>query len=286
MKKTSILTAALMLLVSIPALSQNNVSRKISFEVGGGSAGQLSKVNGEQGSAYYSTSGSSANLRINYHLDNNWGLYLEASYQEASFSEADYFGALNKADGGKYRYGLYNSWYSTLYQGQNNFMLGGFYRLPLKRFTLMPRVSIGLAIPVTMDFEYQRINKNGEEGPEYFSIHSPIVVADDYLIDSNEAAVSEKLLQFGASLQVNYEAFKHFYVFVEPGLTYSPFKISMVTEHYSSKKYSEPSNWAEAVGQPSYGQKWVKDPDSKSSTLEKRNFASFYYFNFGLGIRF
>ena len=285
MKKTFLLSAA-MLLVGIPVFSQNDISGKISLETGGGWAGQVLKVQGEQGSDLFTATGSSTCLRMNYHINNNWGLSLEMNYQWASFSEADYFGALNVADGGRYKYGLYEWWNSYLSQSQSNLMLGGFYRVQHKRFTLVPRVSIGISFPSTMNFEYKRISKSGDSGPEYFYIHSPKVEVNDFLINSYEEYQEERLLQFGASCQLTYKVFKRLYAYVEPGLNYSPFKLSVVCDHYESKRYSEPSNWVEAVDQGAYEQSLIKDEASKSSTLKKRSFAPFFYVNFGVGISF
>ena len=276
----------MMLVISIPAFSQNDVSGKVSIEIGGGFASQISKVRGEQGSDCFAANGSSSCFRINYHINNNWGVSLETNYQIASFSQADYFGALNAADGGKYKYGLYQWYYSSLSQSQSNLMLGGFYRLQFNRFSLMPRVSIGINYPLTQTIEYQRISRSGDSGPEYFYIHPKTVEANDYLINSYEEYTEGKLLQFGASCQIQYQVFKHLYVYAEPGLNFSPFKLNVVTDHYDSKKYSEPSNWAEAVGQGSYAQPWIKDEASKSSTIEKRSFGPFFYVNFGVGFRF
>ena len=165
-------------------------------------------------------------------------------------------------------------------------MLGGFYRLQFNRFSLMPRVSIGINYPVTQTIEYQRISRSGDSGPEYFYIHSPKVEVNDFLINSYEEYKEERLLQFGASCQLTYKVFKHLYAYVEPGLNYSPFKLSEVCDHYESKRYSEPSNWVEAVDQGAYEQSLIKDEASKSSTLEKRSFAPFFYVNFGVGIIF
>lgn len=286
MDKRIFFSSVLALLICMPAFSEDDIAGKLSFEAAAGSTAQILSVKGDNASAIFPASGAGLCLRVNYHLNNSWGLFLQFDYHEASFSDADYFGALNQADGEKYKYGLYNSWNTQMNQDQSNFLIGGFYRLKLDRFAFVPRLSVGIGIPDTMDLEYQRIKKNAEEGPEYFYIHSPKVTQEDYLIDAYESYKIEDLLQFEASVQILYEPLRHLYFFVEPGLSYSPGKVSMVTESYKSKRLnSDPSNWVEAVTQPDYGNYWIKDEDSKTVSTDKIGFPPFFFINFGIGIR-
>lgn len=288
MDKKVIFTSLVAMIICLPAISQDKVAGKISFETGGGSAAQILNVKGESTSSHLFAPGTSTVLRVNYHISNSWGVFLQFDYQDVSFSDADYFGTLNKADGSKYRYGTINSWNSWLGQSQSSVLFGGFYRLKLNRFALMPRFSVGIGYLATLEIEYQRIQKISSEGrPEYFYIHSLEAEQEDYLINPGTSYLTESLLQFETSLQVLYEPWKHFYFFMEPGLTYSPGKVSVVTESYKSKQYyPDPSNWVEAVTRPEYGNYWVKDENSKTVSTEKVSFAPFFFINFGIGVRF
>lgn len=288
MDKRVIFTSLVAMIICLPAISQDKLAGKISLETGGGSAAQILNVKGESTSSHLFAPGTSTVLRVNYHISNSWGVFLQFDYQDASLSDDEYFRVLNKADGGKYKYGMYSYWYTPICQSQTNVQFGSFYRLKLNRFALMPRFSVGIGYPTTLEIEYQRILKSSSDGrPEYFSIHSPQAEQEDYLINPRGSYLTENLLQFETSLQVLYEPWKHLYFFMEPGLTYSPGKVSVVTESYKSKQYyPDPSNWAEAVTRPEYGNYWVKDENSKTVSTEKVGFAPFFFINFGIGVRF
>lgn len=286
MNRSGSLCAAVMLLISTTAFSGNNMSGKLSIECGGGYAAQISSVNGEVGSALYYASGGSAIIRVNYHVKNCWGVFFQCDNQYSYFLDADYFGALNKADGQKYRYGMVNYWFDSSSQNLSNFTLGAFYRWEKDNIAVQPRIGAGIGIPSTLNINYRRILKDGSGSMEYINIHAPKLEDDDFLLESSAVYVTDNLFQLTASVQLIYKPFKHLYIFMEPGLTWSPGKVTLVKESFGSKILNDPSNWAEAVGMPSNNQTWEKDEDSKKLITFKQNFGTFISLNFGIGFTF
>ena len=266
-------------------LSAGNGSYSGGLEFGFGPSMGVFKVKGETRSALGSSEGSNCYLRYTHYIKKDgFGVYGEVRGINASSYEYRYFGAMNKADGGKYRYRFsgneYDQGYSPLLS------LGGAYRMQYKVFDLVFRAGLGYGERYN-DFDYDRQSRDGSTGPEYFSVEVAGASNDaQYLLqdDYSYTYYSAPAFVFGASAQFVLKTKGRWYFFGEAGFDCSPSKYDVSVTKISSKKYDEPSNWVEAVARYELKDVWMTDYSSKNVSSAKFGMGSHLSFSIGVGI--
>lgn len=228
--------------------------------------------------------GSDISLRYTCFFSEHWGAFLNIGAMDANSYDAEFFGVVNKADGGKYLY-RFNSGYS--YSMEFPFMLsaGAAYRMYAGPFTFIPRAGIGVTTLDVRDFSYERRSRDGSKGPEYYNYGITGKEGGvDYLIDANEGYILPSPLIITADLQIAYRSDRRVYGFIQPGLVWAMGKYTMGHDHTASVKKYAPSNWVEAVAYRDATDQWMVDESSKEAFSEDRKYAPIFSINIGIGV--
>jgi len=280
MKKHVILILVASLATIGTSMAQDRFKGNIEFGIGP-TAGVL-KVNGENRSALSGAVGDNCYLRYTHYLRGPWGVYASISDIEAYASEYSYFGALNKADGIKYRYrsnsGNFDQSYSSL------FIVGAAYKMDYDRFDIVFRGGIGCG-QRNVDFDYVRQVRDESKGPEYFYLATQGEPDVDYLMDNynsyvyyySSAFVAEASAQFALKLG------RRIRLFAQAGFDCSPSRSKVDVTYKGTKSQYDPINWVEAVSYADRKNYWAIDSDSIKTSTEKMGMGAHFNLSFGIG---
>lgn len=281
MRKTLYL---LTLLLAAPLLASGQCALNHTIELYGGPALGSYSWSGESTSARGFTNGGDGGLRYTCYFNDMWGAFLSISSFGTDAFEPEFFGVVNKADGGRYLY-RFNSGNSYSQYFPGSYTAGVACRLGAGRFGFVPRLGAGIGIMSSEYFGFERRSRDGSTGPEYFNCRiANHPESCDYLIDDTVTYSDWSCFMVTAGLQVTYRPDRLLYVFVEPGLNWAPGKVDVKHEHTGSVRKYEPINWVEAVAYADATDIWTKDTGSTTSMEERWNCAPVFTFNFGIGI--
>jgi len=277
----------IVLLITLAAMLPQGLSAQKSYpggiEFGIGPSAGLNSVEGENGSALCGSSGVNYFLRYTHYLNGGFGLFAEVRDVLVNAYDYQYFGAMNKADGGKYRYrfnsGSYDLEYAPLVT------LGGAYRMEYEKFNLVFRAGLGYG-ERSNDFSYERQSRDGSKGPEYVSVS--VVGKDettDYLIDDGYTRYYyASALVFSGSAQFVWKMRGRMYLFGEAGFDCSPSRYGVSVTTTGSKTDYNPINWVEAVSYADRKDVWTIDNSSKTVTTSTLGLGTHLNLTFGVGI--
>lgn len=283
MKK--ILSVLIMISALPSALSAQRSYYPGALEFGGGPASGIFRVDGENGKVLAAAGGGSYFLRYTHYLGGSFGVYAQVKDVLVDSYDYQYFGAMNKADGGKYRYrfnsGCYDLEYAPL------FTAGAAYRRCYGPFDLVFRAGLGYG-ERNYDFSYERQARDGSKGPEYFSVSTVWKgKTEDYLIDDGyqyHTYYYSPALVFSASAQFVWKVMKRLYLFGEAGLDCSPSKSEVSITRTGSKTDYDPINWVEAVSYADRKDLWTRDYSSEKTTTDRLGMGTHLNLSFGIGV--
>lgn len=266
-----------------PALSAQRSDYHGALEFGGGPASGIFRVEGETGNVLASAGGGSYFLRYTHYLGGSFGVYAQVKDVLVNSYDYQFFGAMNKADGGIYRYRFNNGRYSLEYTPL--FTAGAAYRRCYDSFDLVFRAGLGYG-ERNYDFGYERQMRDGSKGPEYFSVSTVWKgKTEDYLIDGGyHKHYYSPALVFSASAQFVWKVLKRLYLFGEAGLDCSPSKSEVSITTTGSKIGYDPINWVEAVSYADMKDVWTKDASSEKTTTDRLGMGTHFSFSFGIGV--
>lgn len=288
MRMKTIAIAALAMAVQVWAGAQERsaaLPAAHSLEFFGGVSSGFFPVATDKGTVHGLTSGSDWGFRYTFFFSENWGIYTRIGVMELSTDDVNFFGAANKADGGKYRYRSgYSSWRASL---DPVFTIGAARRIPLGKMTIVPRAGIGLADIMDNEYYFERIPRDGSTGAEYFS-SKPLIGSKsaDYLMDQSYVSSYMTRPVISADCQVDFSLSKWLYVFVQPGFVWSPLPYQVERSKTGSKAMYSPANWVEAVSYAGAKDQYTIDPESKVSESVRTVLTPFFNLDFGVGITF
>lgn len=294
MKRFFILLMALATVVPVQARRQPNVPQVYAYgssvDVQGGFVGMPYSLSGDSGSAFGLGCGGEFQMRYSHFFQKHWGFFISFSALGTDISDVSYFGTVNKADGGRYRYGrLTNDIYSfrngiDLFGCDNSFsatafQIGAAYRYDFGGWSLRPMVGVGVGTLNGNSFSYRRIPRDGS-APTGVAYH----VSESYLDYMEEPVADSKNITavLSASLQLTYTFNRHFYISAECGFKCFPNNFNYERVSYQFKKAFEPTNWAESVAWSELEDRYVIDMGSAVSTAARLPF-NFLNINFGIG---
>ena len=140
--KRAILTLAAALAAILPAAGQSRAYEyQDELESAFGPAFGIYKVTGEQGKALGSGYGEAGFWRYTHYFSKHYGAFLQLGIDYVGTEDTDYFGAVNKADGGRYLYRRHGSIYSMGFHPA--ILLGGAYRLDWGNAGFRARAALG-----------------------------------------------------------------------------------------------------------------------------------------------
>lgn len=294
MKRIFVLLAAIVLVLPLWARREPNVPQAyaygVSLDVQGGYVLMPYSFYGEKRTALGIETGGEFQLRTTYFIGKHWGMFASFSYLSADMDDVAYFWTVNRADGGRYRYGRLPD--SGYYSGSNRlsvdndfsaavFLVGAAYRYDFGGWSLCPRVGVGIT-NFSGDFKsYQRIPRDGSDptvvGFKQIASSYPDYLAQPDLLDKKNISPA-----FSLSLQLCYTFNRHFYISAECGFKSFPNELRYSKNVYEFKKSFEPSNWAEAVGLSELEKRQIIDWGSEKISRTRLPF-NFLNFNFGIG---
>lgn len=221
----------------------------------------------------------SNNLRFSFYLDGRWGVFLQYGKMSSYVSERSFLGAVNAAEGGKYRYRGSSADWSI-----SSFFVGASYSWDCGRLSFEPRLGIGSMSPFLSDLSYMRVARDGSAGPEYFSISNPMAKGgDDFLLDESYGYEIPSLFSAAASFQVSWFFFRGLYLFLEPEIMMPFRKAVCQCDYYGSKPAYNVTTWAESMSYGDTSGLWARDPASQTRTSIKAGFGPAFSLNFGIG---
>ena len=294
MKRFLILLMMVALTVQAQARRRSDVPQAYAYgssvDVLGGFVGMPFSVSGDSGNACGIGAGGEFQMRYSHFFGKHLGAFVSFSILGTDIDDVSYFGAVNRADGGRYRYGrLTNDIYSfrngaELFGCDNSFsaaafQIGAAYRYDFGGWSLRPMVGIGVGSLRGNSFSYRRIPRDGS-APTGVTYR----VTESYLDYMEEPVSDNKSITavLSASLQLTYTFNRHFYISAECGFKCFPNSFNYEKVSYQFKKAFEPTNWAESVAWSELGDRYVLDMDSAVSTAARLPF-NFLNINFGIG---
>ena len=230
--------------------------------------------------------GGGMNLRYSYFFSEKFGAFAQFGFEKSSSSDVYFFGAMNKADGNKYRYR-----YSYNYNGNGvNFspilQIGPAFRMGItERIGFRARLGLGYATCESGNFSYERQIRDNSSGSTYFTSRCIDDGEDSgYLMDYYYYSYSTVPV-FLATLdaQLNLYLSNWFFFFAEAGINYSPAKLSLQRTQTESKSAYNPSNFVEAVAEYNAKDYWVIDESTQKSWNETKGISPVFHLNIGVG---
>lgn len=288
MKRFLVLVLAAIIAVPLHSRKYPDVPRAYAYgnslDLQGGLVGMPFSVSGDAGRAFGIGAGGEFNIRYSHFFWKHWGIFASFSYLGTTVDAPCYFGTVNRADGGRYRYGkLSNSDFRTF--GRDNsfsgaaFLVGAAYRYDFGGWSLRPMIGVGFGDYEVGSFSYKCTPREG--GVPIGVSYKVEELRVDYL-DEPVSRSDRPIAVLSASLQLTYTFNHHFYLSVECGLKSFPNEYRYVKTTYQFKKAYEPSNWAESVAMSELEDKYVLDKNSATTSLARLPF-NFLNLNFGIG---
>lgn len=223
-----------------------------SLEMQIGWAGGPFSINGEQKTASGIANGVDFTLRYTYYIGRYVGIYGSLSGGSRSAGAMNYFNVVNKADGNKYVYnGNYNGDYNYSYY-LPLFMVGPAFRYDWSRWSLRPRVGIGVG-RLTYYSDYYDYSLRSDHVLAGATLRELGAGRSDFLAETDSYRYSQEhscgITSFaaGGSLQLAYTFRQHCYIYLEAGCTALVSPASKTDTYYPSMDAYHPENWAQAV---------------------------------------
>lgn len=292
MKRLLLPFLTLLLAAPVYAQSYSEIPQEYAYgssvDVQGGLSVMPYSISGDRRTAVGGATGGNFQARYSYFFHKHWGIFASLSYTEADFDQKEYFGTVNRADGGLYRYKSlkqidvvdtynYNQKYNGFTEGVA-LQVGLAYRYDFGHWSLRPMAGVGFGSYSAQTVAYKRTPRNGSV-PTAIS-YRVTRSALDYM-DDTEQYGSNISAVLSASLQLTYTFSRHFYVSAECGFRSFPNANRYEKIEYKFKTAFDPSNWAESVAMSELEGKYVID---KSSGVSKSMRMPFNHFNFNIGI--
>ena len=276
-KKFSLSVIALTISLSI-ASAQDSV-----LEVMGGVSLQPYSVKGDVRSAAGILGGGNAFIRYTYFFGEHFGVYTQAGLENTYGDGAAFFGIMNKADGEKYLY-RFND-HGNFENMMNVYSVGAAYRWDAGIFRFTPRLAVGVGDFCGYDYSYEKRSRSGGSGPKFYNIQPEgHHKSYDYLIDGREERFFPTPMLVSADFQISVMPDRRLFLFVQPGATLAPFRISVRSTCFGSVPRYIPSNWAEAVAYAGAADIWVKETGSEVTSTERCFISPFLHLSVGIGI--
>ena len=236
-------------------------------------------VAGEARNAYGASSGSVFQMRYTYFFGRHFGAFASYSFDQGSAPCENYFGIVNRADGRLYKYE--ESYYQNpMRYFANSFFVGVAYRYDFGRWSLRPRVGIGVTNFDMSAFCYSTYSRQDETPVSY---HSYSIISDrkDYM-KSGSSVPDLNCLAGYAGVQMTYSPVSHFFLSFE--VSAKCFDNRKLDFQHTVKQYKpayNPSNWSEALVYYDLRDSVIPD-DSSAKTVSSR--LPYAIFNASVGI--
>ena len=228
-------------------------------------------VTGDAGKGYGATSGGNFMMRYSYFFGKHVGVFGSYSFDGGDAEMNDYFRAVNNADGDRYKYDITSSRYA-MNHCLNSFFAGVVFRYDFYKFSLRPRMGVGVSNFDMYSFSYDRYNrKEGSLATNYN--YSIISSRPDYIMSDNGEPDLNCLSGF-AGLQLTYSVASHFFFSIECSVKciYNR-KLGYRRTEMQYKPAYEPENWSQALIEYNLKGSYVTDSDTAQSISASLPFA-------------
>lgn len=252
---------------SIPSYSQ----MRHEFELMAGTSVVIGKVEGESKNVTFPYGGPSFSTRYSLFANNHLGAFAQFEVETDFCGERKWFGALNKADGGKYLYRFKED--GSVSESRVDFFAGGAFRMAVSQWNITTRLGAG-AIIFSNGYSFERRSRDGSTGPEYFDIEmvGRQKNTEDYLISDSSKDDSTVPTVFALKAELQF-ARPHNnrigYMFGAVGLNMPVSKVTEKTSALSSAREHNPTNWVEAVAWDGSRDNWIADKDATVITTRR-----------------
>ena len=252
---------------SIPSYSQ----MRHEFELMAGTSIVFGKAEGESKSVTFPYAGPSFSTRYSFFANSHLGAFAQFEVESASCGERKWFGALNKADGGKYLYRFKID--DSMSESRVGFFAGGAFRMAVSQWDITTRLGAG-AILYGNDYSFERRSRDGSTGPEYFDVEviGKQKNTEDYLISDKDDDDSTIPAMFALKADLQF-ARPHNnrigYMYGAVGFNIPVSKVTRKTSALSSVREYNPTNWVEAVAWEGSRDNWIADKDATVITTRR-----------------
>ena len=260
-------------------------AQRCSLELLGGYSFQPYTIKGEACPVLSAANGGNEFIRFNYFFSEHFGAFAQIGIEAVSSDEAQFFGAMNKADGGKYLYSFRS--YGNYKSEMGVFCLGAACRWDAGIFRFTPRLGIGIGDFDGFNYSYERRERNGASGPEYFSFNTVSKSEGyDYLINNRRSYTNPAPMLVSTDFQISINPDKRVFIFIEPGITFAPFGTKVKSSKYASVRAYDPANWVEAVAYADVADAWTMDTSSGIFLTEHCSISPYFHLSVGIGVNF
>ena len=263
----------LLMLACAPLFSKSRTKADLRYAYGSTIDLQLGyslmpySVAGEARNACGASSGTVFQMRYTYFFGKRFGAFASYSFDQGDAPFEQYLGQVNRADGAIYKYeGVYYS--DAMNYFANSFFVGVAYRYDFGRWSLRPRVGIGVTNFDMSAFCYSTYSRQDETPVSY---HSYSIISDrkDYM-KSGSSVPDLNCLAGYAGVQITYSVASHFFLSFEVSAKcYNNRKLDFQHTVKQYKPAYNPSNWSEALVYYDLRDSVVPD-DSSAKTVSSR----------------
>ena len=255
---------------TMPLLSNPKQKSDIRYAYGstidmqGGLAMLPYTVHGDAANVIGAAVGGEYMMRYSYFIGKHFGISATYSFDSMQQSDVRYFGVVNLADGGMYKYQSQNA--EVLDVMNNSFIVSAVYRYDFGRWSLRPRLGIGFSNMSFSPYSYYRYDKRDlSQCPQYHE-YTLSLRKYDYIAGTNTQPDNVTLFAAMAGVQITYSVADHFFFSAEVGLKMvSTSKFYYSHNIYDTKSDYQPQNWAQAIYQ--YDNIGNFSPDKESARI-------------------
>ncbi|MCQ2143178.1 MAG: hypothetical protein MJY56_03820 [Bacteroidales bacterium] len=251
------------------------------LELSLGYAGAPYSVTGDSGKALGVMSGASFFLRFSGFFTKHVGAFIQAGVSGGEASELGYFGALNRADGNKYRYSGYGPGFEYLPM----LLAGPVVRFDVGKVSFRPRVGLGITWFGIDGNSYSRIDRDADyrTAPATYFRSYYSHPENDYLVDSHYSG-NDFIPAFALSpsIQVMYTLKTHCFFSLEAGYSMPFHKMTRTLYRAEAVDAYNPENFVEELYLSDRIGTWTEGPGVVADEFVGRVADSFYV-NLGFG---
>ena len=220
----------ILLLFCITAIyGQDKKSTMNTIDFGSGMTFSSVNINEHPGKTIRSN-GADISLRYTRFFNEHWGAYIEGEYEYNTVKRSRYFGKVKSLDNGTYKYNWFKTGATTPELSFPGIFAGCVYRYDINRWSLRPRVGIGMT---DMLFEKSRYYRPPVKETD---AERQAVMIHPAATDKEGEDFSRILAACKAGMQFNYSLSRHFHIGADLDLTIFMQRHEYTTRIYNTQK--------------------------------------------------
>ncbi len=208
--------------------AQNMEPKKNAIDIGTGATLGTVKIFEHKGQNAFAT-GIDFSLRYTRFFDRHWGAFIQGDLAFNSAPRNAYFGKVKALDGNRYAYNWFKTGSTTQGRSYSGVFVGGTFRYDIRRWSLRPRMGIGVTGYNLKYSRYYRTPTNGDDTQRQAVMVLPST-------DEGKASFTRTMPAGKVGMQFKYSITDCFHLGADIDFTFFMSRHEYTVRTYSTKK--------------------------------------------------